>query len=202
VTTGWSVNPTRASWTWPGQEGKNLQVEVYSRCSKAQLYLNDQLLGEKPTTREQQFKATFSVPYAAGTLRAVGMDGDKEVQRMELVTADEVAGLRLTVDRSQLTADGQDLAFITVESVDAQGRLQPNGNQIATFRVEGAGTLAGVASGDCSTTESYQTNQRQLFHGRAQLIVRTGKSPGAITVTADAQGVKGANVTLEAKARP
>jgi beta-galactosidase len=198
VTTGWSVSPMRESWTWPGQEGKDLRVEVYSRYPRVQLFLNDQLIAEKPTTRQQQFKATFSVPYAAGTLRAIGLDGDKEVQRMELATVGDVSGLRLTADRRDLTVGGQDLAFITVESIDAQGRLQPNGNQTATFKIEGAGTLAGVASGDYSTTESYQANQRQLFHGRAQLIVRTGKTPGAITVTAEAPGVKGASVTLQA----
>jgi beta-galactosidase len=197
VTTGWSNTPMRESWTWPDQEGKTLQVEVDSRCPRVQLYLNDRLLGEKPTTRQQQFKATFAVPYAAGTLRAIGLDGVKEIQRMELATAGEVAGLRLTADRCQLAADGQDLAFITVESIDAQGRLQPNGNQTATFKVEGAGTLIGVASGDYSTTESYQAPQRQLFHGRAQLIVRTGKTPGTITVSADAPGIKGASVPLQ-----
>jgi beta-galactosidase len=202
VQTGWSVAPMQASWTWPGQDGKALSVEVYSRYPRVQLYLNDQLLGEKPSTRREQFKATFSVPYAAGTLRAIGLDGDKEIQRMELTTAGDVAALRLTADRRQLTADGQDLAFITVESIDAQGRLQPNGNQTASFKVAGAGTLAGVASGDYSQTESYQANQRQLFKGRAQLIVRTGKTPGTITVTAEAPGVKGASATLSTKAKP
>ena len=198
VTTGWSVTPLQASWTWPGQEGKALPVEVYSRCQRVQLYLNDKLIGEKPTTRKEQFKATFSVPYAAGVLRAIGLDGDKEVQRLELATAGEVAGLRLTPDRNRLSADGQDLAFITVESIDAQGHFQPHGNQGVRFKVEGAGTLAGVASGDYSQTESYQTNQRQLFNGRAQLIVRTGKTPGTIAVTADAPGVKGASATVSA----
>ena len=105
---------------------------------------------------------------------------------MELTTSGDVAALRLTADRNQLTADGQDLAFITVESVDAQGRFQPNGNQTVTFEVEGAGTLAGVASGDYSTTESYQANQRKLFNGRAQLIVRTTKNTGPITISVNA----------------
>jgi beta-galactosidase len=202
VGTGWSVTPLRESWTWPGQEGKPLSVEVDSRYPRVQLYLNDTLIGEKPTTRREQFKATFTVPYAAGVLRAVGLDGDKEAQRMELTTAGEVAGLRLTADRRELTADGEDLAFLTVESIDAQGRFQPNGNQTVTFKVEGAGVIAGVASGDYSTTESYQTNHRQLFHGRAQLIVRTTKSAGPITVTAAALEVKEDRVALRAVTRP
>ena len=64
-----------------------MQVEVDSRYPRVQLYLNDDLIGEKPTTRGEQFKATFSVPYAPGVLRAVALDGDKEAQRMELTTA-------------------------------------------------------------------------------------------------------------------
>lgn len=179
-----------------------MQVEIDSRYPRVQLYLNDKLIGEKPTTRTERFKATFSVPYAAGVLRAVGLDGDKEVQRTELATAGDVAGLRLSADQSQLSADGEDLAFITVESIDTQGRVQPNGSQAVTFKVEGVGTLVGVANGDYSTTESYQTNQRQLFHGRAQLIVRTSKNAGTITVSADAQDVKSARVLLETVAKP
>ena len=169
-----------------------MQVEIYSRYPRVQLYLNDKLIGEKPTTRDEQFKATFSVPYAPGVLRAVALGGDKEAQRMELTTVGEVAGLRLTADRSQLTADGQDLAFITVESVDAQGRFQPNGNQSVSFKVEGAGTLAGVANGDYSNTDGYQSSERKLFNGRAQLIVRTGKNAGPISISAEAKDVKSA----------
>ena len=202
VGTGWSVTPMSESWTWPGQEEKTLQVEVDSHYPRVRLYLNDKLIDEKPTTRREQFKATFSVPYASGVLRAVALDGDKEVQRMELTTAGTVAELRLTPDRNRLTADSQDLAFITVESIDAEGRFQPNGNQAVTFKVEGAGTLAGVASGDYSTTESYLANQRRLFNGRAQLIVRTSKITGAITVSAEAQDVKSTSVTLETEAKP
>ena len=121
---------------------------------------------------------------------------------MELTTVGEVAGLRLTADRSQLTADGQDLAFITVESIDAQGRFQPNGNQSVSFKVEGAGTLAGVASGDYSTTESYQANQRQAFQRKGQLIVRTGKNAGPISISADAKDVKSATMVLATVAKP
>ena len=59
----WATYPTLPSWNWPGQEGKELQVEVYSGAEKVQLFLNDKLIGEKPTGREQEFKAVFSVPY-------------------------------------------------------------------------------------------------------------------------------------------
>ena len=58
IAVGWATYPTLPTWSWPGQEGKELQVEVYSGAEKVRLFLNDKLIGEKPTGRDQEFKAT------------------------------------------------------------------------------------------------------------------------------------------------
>ena len=87
IAVAWSVYPTMPSWSWPGQEGKELQVEVYSGAEKVRLFLNDKLIGEQPTGRDQEFKATFSVPYLPGTLKAVGVGGDRAVAESVLTTA-------------------------------------------------------------------------------------------------------------------
>jgi beta-galactosidase len=121
----------------PGYEGKSLDVRVYSRYDSVQLYLNDKLIGEKPTTRREQFKAAFSVPYAAGTLKTVGIQAGKKAQTTILKTAGAITGLRLTPDRATITADGEDLSFITVETVDSHGNFQPNGDLDVSFEVTG-----------------------------------------------------------------
>lgn len=97
--TMWAVWPTWESWTWPGFEGKNIQVEVYSKYPKVRLYLNDRLIGEQATGQEQQFKATFSVPYAAGQLKAVGVSNGSEVETSILKTADSASKFTLKADR-------------------------------------------------------------------------------------------------------
>jgi len=79
--TWWSVYPTWESWTWPGFEGKNIQVEVYSKYPKVRLYINNKLIGEQATTVDQQFKATFTVPYSAGVLKAVGLKMERKWNR-------------------------------------------------------------------------------------------------------------------------
>ncbi|MGC4030957.1 MAG: glycoside hydrolase family 2 TIM barrel-domain containing protein [Tepidisphaeraceae bacterium] len=195
----WGVVPTRASWTWPGFEGRSMEVVVYSRHDAVRLYLNDRLIGEKGTTRADHFKAVFSVPYEAGTLRTVGMRGGKEVETNTLRTAGPVAGLRLKVDRTQIDADGQDLAFVTVESIDANGDFQPNGDQNVTFTLDGPATIAGVASADFNNTDGYQVNHRRLFNGRAELIVRSSKTAGRINVQATAEGLKAATAAITAR---
>ena len=80
-----------------------MQVEVYSGVEKVRLFLNGKLIGEAPTGREQEFKATFDVPYAARPLRAVGIKGDRAVAEYVQTTAGQPARLRLTADRSAPT---------------------------------------------------------------------------------------------------
>ena len=131
---GWSVYPTLPSWTWPEQEGKTLTVEVYSGTDRVRLFLNDKLVGEKLTGRDQAFKAEFEIPYTPGNLRAEGIRGEKVVAENTLATTGDPVRLKLTADRTVLGADGQDLAFVTVEAVDEKGRLQTNADQKVAFR--------------------------------------------------------------------
>jgi beta-galactosidase len=200
VVAGWAVFPTLPSWTWPGQEGKTLQVEVYSGVEKVRLFLNGKLIGEKSTGREQEFKAMFDVPYAPGTLKAVGVKGDRAVAESVLTTAGRPARIRLTADRSAVRADGQDLSFVTVEAVDADGRFQMNADQHVQFAINGPGAIAAVGNADGRDTEPYQGTRRKLYQGRALVIIRTSKQGGPIRLTATAPGLSDAVVTIEAKA--
>jgi beta-galactosidase len=197
VSIGWSVYPTLASWTWPGCDGKDMQVEVYSGTEKVRLYLNDKLIGEMPTSPEQQRKALFTVPYAPGTLKAAGVNGDREVATSVLETTGDPVRLRLTVDRNVLHADGEDLSFITVEAVDAQGRLQPNASAEVQFTLSGPGTLMAVGNGDGTSREAYQGDHRALFNGRALIVVRSSRTPGRVRLSANATAMTPAETSIE-----
>ena len=199
VAVGWAVYPTVASWNWPGQEGKELQVEVYSGAEKVRLFLNEKLIGEQPTGREQQFKALFTVPYAPGTLKAIGVRGDRGVAESVLITSSKPTRLRLTADRTVLRADGQDLSFITVEALDAEGRFQPDADQEVQFAIRGPGVIAAVGNGDGRDGASYQGNRRKLYQGRALVVMRTAKHEGPIHLTAKAPGLTEGVANIEAK---
>ncbi len=200
IAVGWATYPTLPSWTWPGQEGKEMQVEVYSGAEKVRLYLNDKLIGEKPTGREQEFKAVFDVPYAPGTLKAVGVWGDSAVAESILTSTGKPAQLRLTADRSVVQADGQDLSFITVEALDSAGHLQPNADQEVQFAISGPGVIAAVGNGDGEDPASYQGDRRKLYLGRALVVVRTSKEAGSIHLTATTPGLSAGTVDIQARA--
>jgi beta-galactosidase len=195
----WATYPTLPSWSWPGQEGKELQVEVYSGAEKVQLFLNDKLIGEKPTGREQEFKAVFSVPYAPGKLKAVGLRGERPVAESLLTTAGEATKLRLTPDRTTIQANGEDLSFVTVEAVDAEGRPDLRAAQDVQFSIAGPGVIAAVGNGDGQDPASYHTQTRKLYQGRALLVVRTARRAGVIKVSASASGLADGSVSVEAK---
>ncbi len=199
IATGWATYPTLPSWSWTGQEGREMQVEVYSGAEKVRLFLNDKLIGEKPTGREQEFKAVFSVPYAPGTLKAVGVRGDRAVAESVLTTTGKAARLRLTADRTTLQADGQDLSFITVEALDSEGRFQSDSDQEVEFAISGPGVIAAVGNGDGQDTAPYQGDRRKLFQGRALVVVRVSRQGGPIHLTSTASGLSAGTVEIQAK---
>lgn len=197
----WTVAPALPSWTWPGQDGRKLTVDVYSRYPKVRLYLNGQLLGEKPTTRAEEFKASFSVPYAAGTLKAVGVDGDREAQVFTLTTAGPAAKIQLSPDRRIITPDGEDLSFVTVKLTDAADNWVPTADRAIKFAVRGPATIAAIGNADLTSFEGYQANPHHTFDGRLLVVLRSTHQPGSILLTATGDGLTDAHATVQSIAK-
>jgi beta-galactosidase len=195
--TWWSVWPTWESWTWPKWEGKDLQIEVYSKHPRVRLYLNNKLIGEKPTTGEQEYKATFTVPYSAGVLKAVGVENDKEVESTIIRTSADAAKIQLTADRKEIAANGQDLSYVTIAITDRDGTFQPNATNQLNFKIEGPGTIAGVANADMKDTDSYVGHTRKAWHGHALVVIRSAHHAGNIKLTVRSVGLSGATLNIK-----
>ena len=197
--TQWSVWPTWECWNWPGHEGKNIDVEIYSRYPAVRLYLNDRLIAEKPTTRNEEFKAIFTIPYAPGTLKVVGVENGKETDARILETAGNPARIQLTADHTEITADGESLVYVMAEITDRKGRLVPNADALIKFDVQGAGTLLATCSADLKDESAYTDSRRKAWNGRAMAVIKAGKIKGKLQVTAHGQGLKKASVTVQLK---
>jgi len=196
--TWWSVWPTWESWTWPGDVGKPLTVDVYSKYPSVRLYLNDKLIAEKPTAVAQQHKAEFTLPYSPGRLKAVGVENEKEVETTILQTSGDAAKIKLTADRKEITADGQDLCYINVEITDSAGVLQPNASNRLVFKAEGPGVVFGVANGDMKDTDPYKADTRKAWHGRALVVIKSTHNAGDIKLRVSSAGLSGATLNIRA----
>lgn len=197
--TGWGVWPTWESWNWPGWEGKDIDVEVYARSGIVSLYLNDELLGEKEVSEETEFKAVFAVPYAPGKLKAV-LSEKGSTRETVLATAGEPYALRVTADRNILTADGQDLSFVTIEVVDSEGNICPDAEIPLNCSIKGnALILAAFGNADLTDEDPYSDAAHGTWKGRAMAVVRAGYNGGSAKVTFSADGLKSDNVRIKVR---
>ncbi len=189
--TMWSVWPTWESWNWKGHEGKNIEVEIYSRYPKVRLYLNDKMVAERSTSRKEQFKATIGIPYQPGTLKAVGVNEQGvEVETQILRTSGKAAAIRLTSDGNKLTAGEEDVCFVTVELVDKEGIRVQDAEQELRFEVKGAATLLATGSADLKDTVSYTASTRKTYKGMAMAVVRAKAKGGKATLIVTGNGIK------------
>ena len=194
--TFWGWPDVRESWNWAGLEGQNMQVHVYSACEQVELFLNGKSLGVKASGNAERRMATYEVPYEPGELKVVGLNAGSAVASRALQTAGDPQGLRLSADRERLSTQEGELAFVTVDVVDAQGCRHPNASHEVFFTVQGEGILQAVGSADPVSTERYQGNQRKAYQGRCVVVVRPNGKPGIITLRAQADGLNPAEITL------
>ncbi len=196
----WGQAPTLhlfPHWDWPGKEGLDIPVWVYSNLDEVELFHNGKSLGSQkvPPLGHVEWK----VRYAAGAIEVRGKKKGKLVLKERRETTGEPRTLRLTADRTLIKADGEDISILKAEILDDKGRPIPTANQKLTFKVSDAGRLIGVGNGDPNCLESDKGSVRSLFNGLAQLIVQSQKQPGRITVEACIDGntsVKAAQIVL------
>src|SRR5271170_705048 len=185
-------------WNWEGMEGKEIAVWVYSNLDKVELLVNGQSVGAKDVKKDSH--VAWVVKYAPGAIEARGFKDGKQVMVEKRETTGAPAKLVMTADRSEVSADGEDVAMFAVAVQDAQGRVSPITDNEVTFKVTGAGKLIGTGNGDPTNQESDKGTSRKAFSGYCMAVVQSSKTAGSITVEATAPGLESSTVTIAAKA--
>lgn len=184
-------------WNWPGREGENIAVWVYSNCETVELFLNGKSLGKK--TMEPNSYLTWDVTYTAGKLEAKGITKGGQSISTVVETTGVPAGIALAPDRTELIADGQDLAWVGVSVRDGEGRVVPTANNMIRFNISGPGKILGVGNGDPSCHEPDKASQRSAFNGYCMVLVQTIRKAGRVTLTAEGDGLKPVTVNINSK---
>jgi beta-galactosidase len=190
-------------WNWGGKEGRPIDVWCHTNLESVELFLNGTSLGSKPVKRNSHVE--WKAPYAPGVLEARGTKNGQVVLTDRRETTDGAARLVLRPDRSNISADGEDVSVVAVEVVDAKGRLVPTAWNAVTFKLDGPGRLIGVGNGDPSCHEPDKPDspteaKRSAFNGLCMAIVQALKQPGEVTLSASAAGLAGTSVVIQAQA--
>ena len=197
VISGWGWSDELRSWTWPGYEGRTVAVRVASTGDQVRLLLNGKEVGTKPVSRATEYKAEFQVPYAAGELKAIAMQGGQPIAEQTLTTAGKPAKIRLVADRSSVRRDRNDLSYVKAEIVDDKGNLVPDAVAPVSFMVSGAGDLAAAGSANPKDVASFRSKSPNTFHGRCLAIVQPRGKAGKVTVRAQAPGLESGIIQLD-----
>ena len=184
-------------WNWQGKEGQEIRVWCYSNCEEIELIVNGKSLGREQMPRNSHLE--WKVKYEPGYIEVRGYNAGQLVATKRQETTGEAVAIRLKPDKTKIKADNQDVSQVTVEIVDEKGRIVPTANNEITFSVSDNGKIIGACNGDpaCHVPESQPTYP--AFNGLLMVYVKSGFTPGPITLKAKAEGLKTAEATIEAK---
>ena len=180
-------------WNFAGREGDEISVWVYTNVEEVELFINGKSLGTQKVPHLGHVE--WKVKYEPGYIEARGSKAGKVVLTEKRETTGPAAAIRLTADRTEIDADGEDVAVVKVEALDKEGRFVPTANNFLGFKISGSGALIGVGNGDPNCQQSDKAPARSLFNGLAQIIVQSTKQPGQIHVEVAKEGWDGAELT-------
>jgi len=180
-------------WNFEGREGDTIPVWVYSNLDEVELLVNGKSMGSQKVPHLGHVE--WKVKYEPGAIEARGSKDGKVVLTEKRETTGEAVAIRLTADRTEIDADGEDIAILKVEALDKEGRAVPTAGNFLGFKVSGEGALIGVGNGDPNCQESDKEPRRSLFNGLAQVIVQATKRPGEIHIEAVKEGWDGPELT-------
>jgi beta-galactosidase len=186
---GWGWPDESPSWSWKGNEGKGLQVRVFTKASHVKLVLNGETAGEKDMNPDDKYIAVFEVPYRPGELKAIASESGKEVASKVLKTTGDPFAIRLIPDRNKIKADRNDLSFVKIEVVDENGELVPLDSSLISLSISGAGSLAGTGNADPKDMSGVNRPVLKAYRGKALAIIYPS-GRGNIILRAEAKGLK------------
>jgi len=179
----WRAAPAVFKWNWPANS--QLTVRASANCDEVELFLNDHSLGRHAVSHNV-YASDWNVPYAPGVLSAVGYRAGQPVATNELRTTGAPARLQITPLPSPIPSD---FAFYEITVVDEAGLKVPDATPAVTVKVEGAGRLIGLDTGDLDYGGLFKTDTRDAFQGRLLATVQRTAPAGEIRITAASQGL-------------
>ena len=196
----WGFPGVWPCWNWQGQEGKPVDLAVFSSAEEVELLVNGKSLGRKKAGEAQihnmPLTFLFRGEYQPGCVEAVSYTAGKEVSRTVLKTTGKPVAIRLTAETEALKADGASLCYVHAELVDAQGNVVPDADVPVKAEVKGAAELLGFGSGNPVTEENYTRGCFTSYHGKVLAVLRAGYEKGDVCLTVSAEGLGTAEITL------
>ncbi len=190
---------------WDFNGGQIIDVRACTNGAAVELFVNGVSQGRQSIDHQHGTKllGDWRVPYQKGFIEAVAYNGaGEEIARERRCSFGDSAGLVVSSDKTVLRADGEDLLFLEIGAVDAEGNPVENAMDYVTVLVEGEARLLGLDNGDSTDYDPYKGCCRKLFNGRLLAVLGATCTPGDIRVTVQGKGLRGADICFQSQASP
>ena len=188
-------------WTWPGRESEVTPVFVYTNYNSAELFVNGKSQGiqkKNNDTKQNRYRLMWmNVKYEPGTIKVVAYDdAGKVVAEKSVTTAGKPCGIRLEADRKTISANGDDLCYVTATIVDKNGIPCPTASNQLQFKTKGAGAFRAACNGDATSLEQFHLPTMKAFSGKVVVLVQSTTIAGNIELTVSGTGLKTEKIAL------
>ena len=126
----WGFPGVWKRWNWQGQEGKPVDIAVFSSAEEVELLVNGISVGRKKAgealIQDMPLTFLFRAEYQPGTVEAVSYTGGKEVSHTALHTTGKPVVIRLNAETEEMKADGESLCYVNAELIDKNGQVVPD----------------------------------------------------------------------------
>ena len=196
---GW-VNPEKQGLHivghWNYAAGVTKDVFVIAAAEKVELKVNG--ISQGFGTKSDGFLFTFkNIAFKEGRISAAGYDANNTIICTDtIVTVGAPVAIRLTQIKrpTPFFANGQDMALVEAEVVDAKGRRCPTALNMITYTMDGVGEWRG---GMAMGPDNYILSRSFPVEGGVnRFMIRSTTQAGTINVQANAEGLKGAEIKL------
>lgn len=191
-------------WNLQGHEGETVEVWAYSNCDEVELIVNGKKLGRQTMPKNGHLK--WQAVYQPGKVVAIGYKNGKRMLTQQVETTKPAYKIVMKTDRQTISADGRDVAVVTVEVQDAKGRIVPDACPMLTFKLAGDGRILGVGNGDPSYLGADHPNHNDChefsipaFNGLAQVIIQSSRHSSALQLRGEANKLKTGELTINTK---
>ncbi len=191
--------PSMDAWAvWNYREGQLIRVVCYTNAAQARLLLNGKEAGEAKPHDDHTGIIYWDIPFSAGKLEVVGMDGHgKEESRYSIQSSERPYAI--LVMAAEKETDAGRLAQVVLQVVDEHGVPVMLSDDEVTCHIEGPAKLLGLEASDNRDMSDYTDNRQRVYHGRLLAYIRPTGQPGEIKLLFTANWLKPAELTIQVR---
>ena len=187
----WQTPPLIHDWTLPYTDERVIPIHTPSNCEEV-ILIDPRGKKYGPLRPDDYANNTiiWNQPYRPGKVTVIGYnDGIEVCSDSIMTTGSKAESFVVSSDCTQLKADGQDIAHLSLQLIDEKGLPIKVDDRLISVHVEGCGRLLGINNGDVRRSFKLNSDKLPTFQGKGQIIIQSGKTKGTIKVKVNVEGL-------------